>query len=387
MGGGLSIGIVTPTVSRAGGGIFPIVVAHARELSAQGHRVTVHGIDCDPEGLDLPAWDGLDLKLHRPGPFAYAPNLLPELLAARHDIVHQHGLWLYLSVVVSRWRDRTGKPTVISSQGMLEPWALLNTAWKKRLAGFLFEKRNVGRSGAIHCSAAEVTGVAGYAPGVPIAVLPNGVELLDLPADPHPKTKAKARRTLLFFGRLHPKKGIAELLKAFALLKGINADLAARWRLLIAGWDDGGHEAHFKALSHDLGLSGEEVSFPGPHFGNEKTALLFGADVFVLPSFSEGFPMAVLEAWAHALPVLMTKQCNIPEGFGAKAAVEISNDPELLARQLSEALIRSDLHLLGAAGRRLVEKNYAWSTVAKELSAVYGWLVGAGERPPCVIAR
>lgn len=382
----LSIGIVTPTVSRAGGGIFPIVLAHARELAARGHRVTVHGLDCDPGGIDRPAWDGLDLKLHTPGRFGYASRLLPELMAADHDILHQHGLWLYPSVAVSRWRAKTGRPTVISSQGMLEPWALSNAAWKKLLAGALFERHNVRHAGAVHCSAAEAPGIAAYAPGVLIAVIPNGAELPDLAALPPRTDGAKHRRTLLFFGRLHPKKGVAQLLRAFALVKAIDADLAPRWRLLVAGWDDGGHAASFKALARELGLSEDEVGFPGPRFGSEKTVLLASADAFVLPSFSEGFPIAVLEAWAHALPVLMTRQCNIPEGFDAGAAVEISNDPEVLAKQLAEVLKRNDLTTMGAAGRRLVETRFAWSAVATELAAVYQWLGRAGERPACVIS-
>jgi hypothetical protein len=152
----LSIGIVTPTVSRAGGGIFPIVLAHAIELTRTGHEVTVYGLDDDPEKLDRDQWDGVKLKLYNPGPFGFSRALSLGLRRSTHDLLHQHALWSYLSIAVSRWRVKTGKPVVISSQGMLEPWALSNSAWKKRVAGVLFERRNVRGASAIHCSDAEV---------------------------------------------------------------------------------------------------------------------------------------------------------------------------------------------------------------------------------------
>lgn len=382
----LSIAIVTPTVARAGGGIFPIVLAHAVHLTRQGHAVRVYALDDDPQQLDRDQWEGVAMTLYRRGPLGFAGRLAADLRQGNHDVLHLHGLWSYLSVVASRWRSKTGRPVVISTQGMLEPWALANSAWKKRIAGALWETRNVRGAAAIHCSAAEVAGVRQYAPDSTVAVVPNGVELpdLSLPLPPPPAEFAADRRKLIFFGRLHPKKGLAELLKAWALLKASNPQVVSAWQLAVVGWDDGGHADALQHQARDAGLNEAEVQFLGPRFGDEKEAVWHNAEAFILPSYSEGFPMAVLEAWSYALPVFMTRECNIPEGFAANAAIEISNQPADLARTLGAELSRADLHLIGLTGRRLVEETFVWQRVASELGGVYQWLVGQDERPDCV---
>ena len=382
----LSIGIVTPTVSRAGGGIFPIVLAHARELTHCGHHVTVYGLDDDPDGLDGDLWNDLTVRFYQKGLFGYSPSLAPDLVRGSHDLLHQHGLWMYPSLVVSRWRRVTGKPVVLSTQGMLEPWALSNSAWKKNIASALFEHGNVHGAAAIHCSEAEIPGVRAYAPDSVVAVLPNGTELPDLqrvlmaPSDMFPTD----RRTLLFFGRLHPKKGIAELLHAWSLIKELRPDVSSAWRLVVAGWDDGGHEERFKALASSLGLGSDEVLFPGPRFGVYKAALLCHSNAFVLPSHSEGFPIAVLEAWSYSLPVFMTRECNIPEGFKSGAAVEITNQPAMLAKVLADRLMGDDLPTIGAFGRSLVAHKYSWPAIVSDLTSVYKWLINAAPKPSFV---
>jgi poly(glycerol-phosphate) alpha-glucosyltransferase len=128
------------------------------------------------------------------------------------------------------------------------------------------------------------------------------------------------------------------------------------------------------------------VIFNGPAFGDAKDALLRRADAFILPSFSEGLPMAVLEAWAYGLPVLMTDQCNLPEGFANDAAIRIGTDAESIAEGM-RSLLRSptsDLRSLGRNGRLLVERQFTWPRVAAQMKEVYEWVLGGGTRPGCV---
>jgi poly(glycerol-phosphate) alpha-glucosyltransferase len=137
-------------------------------------------------------------------------------------------------------------------------------------------------------------------------------------------------------------------------------------------------------LKHDA-----SVLFLGPQFGAEKAACYANCDAFILPSFSEGLPMVVLEAWAHAKPVLMTPECNLPEGFAAGAAIRIEANPEGIAAGVAE-LFRapsSTLRTLGDNGRRLVAEKFAWPRVAAEMRSVYQWVVGGGTPPPCVILK
>jgi poly(glycerol-phosphate) alpha-glucosyltransferase len=179
----LSIGIVTATLSRSGGGIFPIVRAHAQGLaSIPGTRVTVFGLRDATTEQDWHSWLPLVPRAYQPliARIGLAPELSRDLLKSPHDVVHQHALWLYPSIAVARWRRATGKPVVISTQGMLEPWAIANSALKKRIAAFLFERSNLDHAACIHCSAAEVDGIRAFGLRNPIAVIANGV---DLPVD------------------------------------------------------------------------------------------------------------------------------------------------------------------------------------------------------------
>jgi poly(glycerol-phosphate) alpha-glucosyltransferase len=133
-------------------------------------------------------------------------------------------------------------------------------------------------------------------------------------------------------------------------------------------------------------VSESSVLFLGPVFGETKDRLLRMADAFILPSFSEGLPMSVLEAWAYRLPVLMTDQCNLPEGFSANAALRIGTDVASISDGMA-TLVRSpiaDLRCLGQNGRRLVELRFTWPQVVRQVKEVYAWVLGGGKRPMCV---
>ena len=175
---------------------------------------------------------------------------------------------------------------------------------------------------------------------------------------------------MLFLGRIHPKKGISLLLEAWSSVVGIRE---RGWRLIIAGWDDGGHAEALKSLVVQLGL-GETVIFKGPVFGEQKERLFRSAAAFILPSFSEGLPMAVLEAWSYGLPVLMTDACHLPEGFAANAAIRIDPTPESIATGLSRLIsVMSDTEreAMGARGRVLVEERFSWDRISTEMCKIY----------------
>ena len=169
---------------------------------------------------------------------------------------------------------------------------------------------------------------------------------------------------------------------------------------MIAGWDQGGHAAELIELCKELGVSvqnrksrdeGREseanVVFYGPAFGDDKKSLLSTADAFILPSFSEGLPMSVLEAWSYKLPVVMTPECNLPEGFAADAAIRIETGAESIAQGLDLlfSMSASDLQSMGAKGRILVEERFTWKTIAAQMREVYDWMLGGGTRPESVI--
>ena len=388
----MRVGVLTASISRQAGGLFWSVRSLAAETKRSGSHVEVFSVDDRFSGSDAPQWGDIELNVSsRRGPraFGYAPELGEKLEAAALDVVHTHGLWMYPSVAASRWAARDGRPLVVSPRGMLDPWAVRNAAWKKRMAGWLFENRHLRRAACLHAlNQGEYEAIRRYGLTNPVAVIPNGVDLPrpgEGPAEPEWASDLQAKQILLFLGRLHPKKGLANLLEAWALVGRQAPAGVGNWRLAIAGWDQGGHEAELRNMAERLQI-GETVRFVGPQFGDEKAASLARAEAFILPSFSEGLPMAVLEAWAHRLPVLMTRQCNLREGFDAGAAMEIAPDAGSIAEGLTEffGMTEDERLAMGNRGRWLVEERFDWSSAAARMSDVYAWVLGRGERPACV---
>jgi glycosyltransferase involved in cell wall biosynthesis len=226
-------------------------------------------------------------------------------------------------------------------------------------------------------SEAEALSIRGYGLCNPICVIPNGVDLPDL-RESNAKTQLANPKTLLYLGRLHPKKNISNLIRAWSETFKSQRGGGDRWVLAIAGLDQGGYEAQLRQLTTDLGLL-TSVIFLGPQFGADKSECYHACDACILPSLSEGLPMAVLEAWAHAKPVLMTPECNLPEGFEGNAALRIGKAAEEIAaglRQLVE-MSDNDRAAMGTRGRTLVAKSFSWPRIGQQMRAVYEWVLGA----------
>lgn len=401
----MKIGFVSDSLSTSAGGIFEIERSLALHLRELGMDVSAWGIRDEFWEEVRPQWDGVPCHVRsRLGPkgFGYAPGLVGDLVASDRDLLHLQHLWMYPSMAVKQWHRRTGKPFLVTANGMLEPWTLSTSRFKKAVASFIYENRMLRAAGCLQANTRkEAEDFRNYGLRNPVCIIPNGVEL---PGDDFmslPKRRHDETRILLFLGRLHPKKGLVNALKAWALVTG--GGTGKGWRFVIAGWDQGGHGEELKSLCRELGITfavntsaevgpdliepgAASVIFTGPVFGEAKEALLRSADAFILPSFSEGLPMAVLEAWAHGLPVLMTDFCNLPEGFSADAALRIGTDVDTLAGGLRELFEGSatDLATMGARGRRLVEERFTWPEVAAQMKEVYEWLVGGGARPGCL---
>lgn len=386
----MRVGMITSSASREAGGIYTALLPLSRSLRLAGAGVEVFAGRDGHSDADLPGWGGVPVHLHRvvgPARLGYQPGLLASLEEAGPDIAHLHGLWRHTSWASLRW-SRGGGVTVVSPHGMLDAWALGNSRLAKRVAAALYESANLARAACIHALCdAEMRSIRALGFRGPVAVIPNGVD--PAPADrPHPapdwasRLPAGARR-LLFLGRIHPKKGIASALDALAM--GSGERRLDRWHLIVAGWDQGGHEGQLRRRSAELGLS-ERVHFVGPQTGDDKAATLAAADAFILPSRSEGLPMAVLEAWSSGLPVLMTAECNLPEGFEAGAALRIGRDAASILDGLRTlaALSGAERAGLGNAGRRLVRERFAWAEASARMLSLYGWLLGEGSRPDFV---
>jgi poly(glycerol-phosphate) alpha-glucosyltransferase len=365
-------------LSPRAGGIFYASQGLIKGSAELGARSLAVGLE-DPafNATVKMTWEPIPVTGFKPSiflrPFGFALGLSAHVANVDPDIVHLHGVWMYPSIVASKWRARSHGPLVITPHGMLDPWALKNSALIKRFAYWLYESGNLHSASCLHALCQqEYEDIRGLGLKNPVAIIPNGITLPELPSKGE-----TSPRTLLFLGRLHPKKGIGQLIEAWKLLGAA----AQGWQLKVAGWGD---QAYMKRIAHQA--HGMNISFAGPLYGAEKAKAFAQASAFILPSLSEGLPMAVLEAWSYGLPVIMTRACNLELGFDAQAAIECEAQPEALAQALKKALIMPapELNEMGQKGRALVAERFRWPTIAGQMNAVYQWLLNAGPKPECV---
>ncbi len=392
----MKIAFLSTSISRAFGGIFEIERRLAQSLAGPDTSVEFFAPSDSQTLSDLPSW--VPLRPHHfpcvgPSSFRYSPQLKRAFLSMDANLVHVHGLWTYNSILAPRWARHWKRPYVITAHGMLDPWAVRNSGWKKRIVLSLYERQFLKGAACIQVnSEAELRSVREFGLSNPVCIIPNGMDLpdensLQMVTVPWAEKVAQERKVLLYLGRLHPKKGLVNLLKAWAQKKEEEAaSQKPSWVLAIAGWDQGGHEAELKELCRREKME-ESVVFLGPKFGEEKAACYRNCDAFILPSFSEGLPMVILEAWAYGKPVLMTPECNLPEGFAASAALRVEAQSESVANGLGRLFAMSDDERgqVGQQGLMLVKDRFHWPKVAAEMRLVYEWILGRAAKPECVI--
>lgn len=388
----MKIAFVTHRLSHSGGGVSAVVESLSAELGRRITDIRVLGLADHLWSSEKANWTGANVEAFSivgPNALGWSPQLHYSLSIDAPDLLHSHGIWMATSAQVASWGRKWRRPYIVSPHGMLEPQALAISPWKKRAARCMFENSHLSGAVCIHAlNAAERDHIRAFGLRKPIAVLPNGVALpsrLSVSGQPPwGQQFPRGARILLFLGRLHPKKNIASLIKSLGELK--QSKQLGDWRLAVAGWGPAGYLEEIKNLTVDLNLR-NEIAFLGPLFGKDKDAALEQAAGFVLPSLSEGLPMAILEAWAYGLPVVMTSACNLPQGFETGAALEIQTGSNCMAGALAEffALPNSELKKMGEAGRVLVEQHYSWEAVADSFVQLYNWILGGGDRPNFII--
>jgi poly(glycerol-phosphate) alpha-glucosyltransferase len=185
---------------------------------------------------------------------------------------------------------------------------------------------------------------------------------------------------LLFLGRIQEKKGLARLFTAWARTSS-RSNIGKDWHLVIAGWDEDNYQTKLEKLAHSLGINGS-VTFVGPQLGQEKDRSFASADAFILPSLSEGLPVAALEAWSWSLPVIMTDECNLPEGFECGAAIRIRPTSGSIESGLDSLFQTNNVALkeMGRRGRALVEARFTWKVIAREFASMYRGLTVRSQR-------
>ena len=291
------------------------------------------------------------------------------------DIVHIHGIWSFPGTWGALAARRGHVPYVISPQGMLNDWAMRFRAYKKIPYWYIVERHTVRGASWIHFATEEECRQAQpWVAGKKSKVIPIGLDLREFAALP-PRGEFRDRYriprkvpVLAFLGRIHPIKGLSVLLEALARVKAEVPEMI----LAVAGPDEDGYRSELERLAQGLGIDGH-LCWLGAIEEKAKFGFLVDADLFLLPSFSENFGLAAVEAMAVGCPVIVGRGVNIAsqvEAYGAGWVV--STEPESLAAAIVEALRNPETgQAAGGAGRRLVANRYDGEAVAREMLKAY----------------
>lgn len=285
------------------------------------------------------------------------------------DVIHNHGVWLLPNIVAGWEARRAHKPFIVSPHGMLSPAALGFSRWKKRAFWSLAQGQVLRDAACLHATSdQEYQELRDLGLENPIAIIPNGIDLPDFQAGQC--ALGETEKTILSLGRIHPKKGLDRLLRAWTLVEAVNPT----WRLRIAGPSEDQHAGELQALAATLGL--RRVAIEGPIYGDAKIKAYRDASLFVLPTRNENFGLTVAEALAAGTPVISTKGAPwrglVTEGCGWW----IDDDVDAVASALRGAMATPTeiLDRMGEKGRAWMARDYSWDRVARAMNEVYGWL-------------
>ncbi len=309
------------------------------------------------------------------------PNLPSNEKDGKCDIIHINGLW---DPWLHRWAAFARKrkvPVVWSTHGMTAPWSMAHKRWKKLIPWYLYQRRDLAKAAMLHVTTeqeAEWNRELGFRNRQVVAPLGvnvgNRVETCRMGENGinhgiHGKEGLGVSGgvlQVLFVGRVYPVKGLMNVVKAAALLKG------EKIKFRIVGPDQAGHMGKLKAEAERLGVT-DMFDWAGPKYGEELSREYDYCDLLILPSFTENFGATVIDALAHGRPALASKQTPwwILEERGCGWWVD--NSPETLAKSLKEILRTTleELQQMGERGKRLVEEKYTWDVVCDAMLSAY----------------
>ena len=297
---------------------------------------------------------------------------------SNYDILDLHYLFSYASTcagAIARWQK---VPYTVRTQGQLTPWALAQSRLKKQIYTSLIERHNLNRAAAIHCTTSgEAEDVSNFGIQTPTITLPLGVKKPEI----LPQAKTEIRRLykipankpiVLFLSRLHYKKRPDLLIESLGEL----AQRGQKFHLIVAGSGEDDYVSYLHDLVEKNNLA-QSTSFVGFVAGRSKDLLLQGADIFVLPSFSENFGIVVAEAAIAGLPIIITPGVQIaPEIADANAGLIVEGNKSELTQALSQLLSSSQLRSqLGDNAKKLAIQRYSWNAIATQLIDYYSAIV------------
>ena len=363
----------------AKGGPQAVVVRLAAAQAALGHEVTIVSYSDDEVNYRASKATATIPDFAKVRTFLLPmPDIREKLLGSRAskamtalicaaDFVHMHGVWETNLLRAAMLCRRYAVAYCICCCGMLDLWSMQQKSWKKQLALKLGFRKMLNGAAFIHAlnqDEIDLMRPLGLRP--PAIIIPNGIFLNEVEGGEGDRAGLPDRPFVLFLSRLHYKKGLDILADAFRQI----APLFPEIDLVVAG-PNGGAEAEFRQSIAQAGLE-NRVHVTGGLYGPAKIAALKNAACFCLPSRQEGFSVAITEALACGVPVVITEACHFPEVAQAGAGVVCNLSAHDVAAGLIAILENRDLAgAMGAAGSRLVRENYTWPRIALQTIDAY----------------
>ncbi|MFN3190769.1 MAG: glycosyltransferase [Aureliella sp.] len=295
------------------------------------------------------------------------------------DLIHDHGIWTRHNRSVAAAAKRTGKKRVVSPRGMLEPWAIRHRIWKKRAAWWAYQRKDLTCASALHAtSMQEAKQLRRLGLKLPIIVLPN---LIEVPEGLDRSSRSKREKTAVFLGRIHPKKGLLELVSAW---QRVNPE---GWKFRIIGPDEDGHLDELKSAVADAGLSNSWTFLP-PIYDSKRWQELIDAQLMILPTHSENFGQVVAESLAVGTPVLTTTGTPWSDLPTKGCGWYVKPTPDGLAVALKEAMQSSEEELgkMGDRGSDYIKSKFSRHAVGIQMMQAYFFCLDNSLPPPeCLI--
>jgi glycosyltransferase involved in cell wall biosynthesis len=298
-------------------------------------------------------------------PKALSAALKAEREANKQLVIHDHGIWLPWNHKVAKAASAAQIPRVVSPRGMLEPWALGYGALKKKLAWRMYQKSDLQTAALLHATSeqeAENFAKLGLTP--PVMIAPNGITV---PTQEYTRrSKPEQRRTILFLSRLHPKKGLLDLVAAWEQINDPD------WHIRIIGPDEKSHRAEVQNAISAAGLT-SSINIEPALAGGSKWQAYTDADLFILPSYSENFGLVVAEALAMGTPVITTTATPWRELDEQRCGWWVATGVASMTETLRFAISRSPAEraLMGIAGKGLIRERYGWPAIATNMLPAY----------------
>lgn len=369
---------IGPRISTLSNGVGVAVDGLCNSLVSQGHTVELHLIE-----PILPEIKQRQYSIYSYKPskifqkFGYSHNILTCLQnrISQCNIIHNNSLWMYINLVPAKIKIPNTCKMIISPHGTLSETALKRSSLLKNILLYYGQMKSLKLAAAFHAtSQAELYAIRSFGIKKPIALIPHGVMCRML------GSKVKKKKRILYLGRIHPIKGLVNLVKAWKLLHEYFPD----WELVIAGPNENNYQNSLEKIAQEHKI--ERIFFQQPVYGDTKDALYRSSSLFVLPSMTENFGYSVAEALSYGIPVIASTGTPWRSLHDKQCGWWVENSIESLAHTLQQALSCSlnELTQMGNRGKIWIDQDYSWKAIGDKMDEFYTWTLGKTSKPDFV---